>query len=99
MRRFQNKKKESPTSKTTYIQLFYGHFNNKKFLSRILTHLYFFNFTCLGVAEYCEDEFFTAECKSDEVILVESALYGRMKLGRCVTKVMTLRLSNLSHMK
>ena len=44
-------------------------------------------YLCLGVAEYCEDELFTAECQRDEVILVESALYGRMQLGRCVSKV------------
>ena len=40
-----------------------------------------------GVAEYCEDELFVAECQQDEVILIESALYGRMQLGRCVTRV------------
>ncbi len=30
---------------------------------------------------------FTAECGQNEVVLIESALYGRMKLGRCVSQV------------
>ena len=25
-----------------------------------------------------------AECKADEVVVVQSAFYGRMRLGRCV---------------
>ena len=34
--------------------------------------------------EYCPWETFKASCKSDEVIIMETARYGRMHLGRCV---------------
>lgn len=36
--------------------------------------------------EYCEWESFNATCKRDEIIVMKTAKYGRMKLGRCVTK-------------
>ena len=32
--------------------------------------------------EYCESEAFRARCRSNEVILMQSALYGRMRLGK-----------------
>jgi len=38
------------------------------------------------VREYCEWESFNATCQSDEVIVMVTAKYGRMRLGRCVTK-------------
>nr|UCK81576.1 Gal-binding and CUB domains containing receptor 5 [Arenicola marina] len=38
------------------------------------------------VSEYCEWESFNATCSTDEIILIRSARYGRMSLGRCVTK-------------
>ena len=34
--------------------------------------------------DYCDTEVFRAECAEGEVIIVEKAKYGRMKLGRCV---------------
>lgn len=34
--------------------------------------------------EYCEREVFEARCPDGEVVLVQSAVYGRMKLSRCV---------------
>ena len=34
--------------------------------------------------QYCHNEVFRAECPSGHVVLVTSALYGRMSLGRCV---------------
>ena len=34
--------------------------------------------------EYCHNEVFHASCPERHVILMESALYGRMSLGRCV---------------
>ena len=37
------------------------------------------------VAEYCEGQTFEARCSAeDEVVLMQSALYGRMRLGRCI---------------
>ena len=37
-----------------------------------------------GVRDYCEGDTFQARCASDEVILMQRAIYGRMRLGRCV---------------
>ena len=36
--------------------------------------------------EYCEWESFNATCPRDSVIVMTAAKYGRMALGRCVTK-------------
>ena len=36
--------------------------------------------------EYCNMEVFNATCRPDEVIVMDSARYGRMKLGRCVRR-------------
>jgi len=36
--------------------------------------------------EYCQFEQFNATCSIGYVILVDEARYGRMHLGRCVTK-------------
>ena len=45
-------------------------------------------FLCVfaDVKEYCEWESFNANCAKDEIIIIEYAKYGRMNLGRCVTK-------------
>jgi len=37
-----------------------------------------------GPAEICTMEVFNASCPTGEVILIQSARYGRMSLGRCV---------------
>jgi len=39
-----------------------------------------------GLREYCRWETFSASCPLDEVIVIRSALYGRMKSGRCLMK-------------
>jgi hypothetical protein len=37
------------------------------------------------VLEYCEGQSFIAHCKGpDEVVVMQSAHYGRMRLGRCL---------------
>lgn len=36
--------------------------------------------------EYCQEESFTARCQSDEALVMRSARYGRMHIGRCVTR-------------
>ena len=41
-------------------------------------------FAGMGVQDYCEDETFEAKCEQDEVITIGSALYGRMRVGKCV---------------
>ena len=39
---------------------------------------------CAAGDEYCHNEEFAAECYDGDVILMTSALYGRMAVGRCV---------------
>jgi hypothetical protein len=36
------------------------------------------------VREYCEGQTFKAECPENHVILMHSAEYGRMRVGRCI---------------
>ncbi len=38
------------------------------------------------VKDYCENESFRAACGSDEVIIISTALYGRMQFGRCIDR-------------
>ena len=50
-----------------------------------LTHETSCDILCPGASrEYCDSERFTAQCGPDEVIIMERALYGRMRIGRCV---------------
>ena len=37
-----------------------------------------------GLDDYCIVETFQATCESDEVIIMTHAVYGRMKIGKCV---------------
>ncbi len=37
------------------------------------------------IREYCTEERFQSSCADDEVILIQHAKYGRMKLGNCIT--------------
>lgn len=37
-----------------------------------------------GMREYCERESFQASCEEGEVIMMQTAKFGRMRLGRCV---------------
>ena len=39
----------------------------------------------VGLEDYCIFETFQATCGSDEVIMITHAVYGRMKIGKCVT--------------
>lgn len=34
--------------------------------------------------DFCDTEMFRAECLEDEVIIMKTARYGRMRVGRCV---------------
>ncbi len=44
-----------------------------------------FCFVSTASNEFCQSELFRAHCSEpDQVILMESAWYGRMKIGRCV---------------
>ena len=39
-----------------------------------------------GAAEICPWDTFNTSCSEGEVVLVQHALYGRMELGRCLTR-------------
>jgi len=41
---------------------------------------------CLVSTEFCNMETFNATCRRAEIMLIDDARYGRMKLGRCVTR-------------
>ena len=34
--------------------------------------------------DYCEKDFFQAECPPGQIVIVEEARYGRMELGTCI---------------
>jgi len=38
------------------------------------------------VGEFCQWETFNATCRSDQVIVITSAMYGRMQAGRCASR-------------
>jgi len=42
-----------------------------------------------NVLEYCLAEVFSAKCLKNEVILMNSAIYGRMRIGRCLQQEST----------
>lgn len=50
--------------------------------SLFLTSLLFF----LGPEEYCHRDTFNATCEPDEVVIMATARYGRMSVGRCVKR-------------
>lgn len=46
-------------------------------------------FVCVLVCvadDYCVHESFSPRCLKNEVILMRSAIYGRMRTGRCITE-------------
>lgn len=38
------------------------------------------------VYDYCPSEYFDVACQDNEVIMMESAKYGRMREGRCISR-------------
>jgi len=40
----------------------------------------------LVVGEFCQWETFNASCRPDQVVVVTSAMYGRMQAGRCASR-------------
>ena len=38
------------------------------------------------LSEYCTFEVFKANCAPDHVVVMTTATYGRMRLGRCITE-------------
>ena len=44
------------------------------------------SFRVFPILEYCIGHTFNASCPPDEIILMETAEYGRMKIGTCIKK-------------
>lgn len=59
------------------------HYLAQPYLSENTLHVLLY---CTDKKEYCETDSFQAYCDDHSVIVMTSALYGRMKLGRCVKK-------------
>ena len=45
-----------------------------------------FLFSAGRSADYCTWEKFEAKCKPNEVVMMEAARYGRMRIGKCVKR-------------
>jgi len=43
------------------------------------------NVSAMRLSEYCNMETFRARCQHGDVIVMETALFGRMRVGRCIT--------------
>ncbi len=39
----------------------------------------------LGMREYCSTDTFDVTCGDNEAIMMQSAIYGRMQAGRCIS--------------
>lgn len=42
------------------------------------------SFVLVNSQEYCEYETFSPSCAPDEVVVINDATYGRMKVGKCI---------------
>ena len=51
--------------------------------SKMVIYLYFVDYE--GVKDYCERDNFSPKCPDDHVVLMVSAVYGRMSEGECIT--------------
>ena len=52
-----------------------------------------------GNLEFCETEIFEARCGIAEVILMQSARYGRMQFSRCIDRCATARFQRNVNLK
>ena len=70
---------------TIFMEFMIGtlYFHNLQCTSNIFHEAHPFSFS--GSAMYCSSESFDVTCGHNEVILMESAFYGRMHSGRCVS--------------
>ena len=55
--------------------------------SVIFTHKLYHSYelSLISTAEYCSGEYFDATCPNNDVIVMRSARYGRMRTGRCIS--------------
>ncbi len=56
------------------------------FCTGLQDYIQYGNFSGLAPIEYCPAERFEAKCGESEVILMEKANYGRMRIGKCVKR-------------
>ena len=46
--------------------------------------LEYHSYETIVLTEYCNGEKFEPKCDSGDIIIMQSAIYGRIKLGRCI---------------
>jgi len=61
------------------------HFKYSNLLTYLLIRCCLDQLCVAGLRDYCNSETFSAACADDEVIVIRSALYGRMRTGRCLS--------------
>ena len=49
-----------------------------------------------GPKEYCSTEKFAVTCDDNEVIMIHSAIYGRMQPGRCISGRLFIQIYGIS---
>ncbi len=54
-----------------------------------MTFVLFLLFAVIYGEEVCQTESFKASCSDDEVVVMTSAQYGRMRLGKCIEVITT----------
>jgi len=59
-------------------------FNLAVVIIQSLSLLFDVDFTAGEVHEYCNMEVFRPRCRQGEAIVMETALFGRMRVGRCI---------------
>ena len=62
---------------------YYGKYHHPHQVYRVMNNL-FFCFFFGTVHEYCQWEHFNVTCPEGSLIVMESAHYGRMRIGRCI---------------
>ena len=64
----------------------------------LMVHIKISMFFIVEIQEYCQFDTFEARCGRDEIVVMDTALYGRMNLGKHhgIPSVFTMRFQNSS---
>ena len=55
----------------------------------MIFYLYCFTDLHFIDGEFCPFDTFRAECSTDEVIMIEKAYYGAMRIGKCIEETIS----------
>jgi len=66
-------------------EITHGYFSYVTSIAFVIMIQYYILHVKGSVEELCQNESYEAECSQDSVVLMTSALYGRMRVGKCVT--------------